>query len=93
MYMHNYTILGQQYTSCCKNSGKSRRLFARVGQELITRGHIFTVLISSADETSQHTFITRKTPGMQAITFQGTAGVGALEWASRLSRDPVQVDH
>ena len=30
---------------------------------------------------------------MQAITFQGTAGVGGLEWASRLSRDPVQVDH
>lgn len=72
---------------------KSCRLFARVGQELIIRGHSFTVLISSEDETSQHTFITRKTPGMQAITFQGTAGVGALEWASTLSRDPVQVDH
>ena len=68
-------------------------MFARVGTELISRGHSFTVLLSSADETSQHTFITRKKPGMQAITFQGTAGVGTLERASRLSRDPVQVDH
>ena len=72
---------------------KSATSCARVGHELVNRGHNFTVLISSSDDISQQTFNSRNTPGMQVLTFQGTAGVGTLEWASNLSRDPVQVDN
>lgn len=63
----------------------------RVGQELVDRGHTFSVLISSADKISQQTFETRKVPGMQALTFRGNEGVGTSEWAANLSRDPFKV--
>ena len=63
----------------------------RVGQELQSRNHSFTVLVSSEDLSNQGVVKTRGFPGLKVKQYAGPPGVGTEEWGSKLTQDPIKV--
>ena len=63
----------------------------RIGIELATRGHNFTLLISQFDEVSSDAFGSKTYDGFEIIKFQGAPFIGTYPWVQSLSREPQQV--
>lgn len=63
---------------------------ARIGLELIQRGHKFTLLLSSEDELSHSRLAYDPFSLLNVLNFSGPAGVGTMEWRARLPRDPAK---
>ena len=62
----------------------------RAGQELASRGHSFTMLISEHDEITRDLLTSKAFPGLNLLTFQGPADVGTRQWFSSIPRDSRQ---
>ena len=61
----------------------------KIGQELVARGHRFSILISDADELSQS--VLDGAEGVRLLTFKGPPFHGTEEWAATLPQDPAEV--
>ena len=64
-------------------------LLLKIGQELITRGHTFSLLVSAYDAMSLQ--VVFGVSHIQVLTFQGPLYAGTEEWAARLPQDPQEV--
>ena len=53
----------------------------KIGEELVRRGHRFTLLLSS--EEAAHTYLV---PNMTSVTFHGPPRLGTLDWFTNMSR-------
>ena len=63
----------------------------RVGQELQTRGHNFTMLVSSQEGLDLGKLGSRSFEGLKVVHFAGPKGIGTAEWFANLPRDVAQV--
>jgi len=64
-------------------------LLLKIGQELINRGHTFSLLVSAYDAMSLQ--VVSGVSHIQVLTFQGPLYAGTEEWAARLPQDPQEV--
>ena len=60
----------------------------RMGRELASRGHNFTMLLSSADEISRTLLQSKAFPGLEIVSFVGPPHLGTRQWFEGLPRDP-----
>lgn len=65
----------------------------RVGQELQTRGHNFTMLVSSQEGLDLGKLGSRSFEGLKVVHFAGPRGIGTAEWFANLPRDVAQAMH
>ena len=63
----------------------------RVGQELHTRGHNFTLLLSSREGLDGRGLGSRSFAGVNVVHFAGPKGIGTTEWFRNQPRDVTQV--
>lgn len=62
----------------------------KIGEQLVSQGHNFTMLVSSTDTISLDTVGARGFPGLNVIRFKGPLGSdapGTDPWAASFSRD------
>lgn len=62
----------------------------RVGQELASRGHSFSMLISEHDEITKELLTSKAFPGLELLMFKGPADIGTRQWFTSIPRDPKQ---
>lgn len=60
----------------------------RLGRELSSRGHNFTMLLSTADEISRTLLQSQAFAGLNIISFDGPPYLGTRQWFEGLPRDP-----
>ena len=63
----------------------------RLAEELIARGHTFSLLVSDSDTTNSELVHTRHFPGLNLILFKGDPHIGTEAWSKEFSRDITQV--
>ena len=66
---------------------------ARIGLELVDRGHNFTLLLSSEDVLSHTRLAYGPFRSLTVLNFSGPAGVGTQEWRARMPRDPTKAGY
>ncbi|DBA78167.1 TPA: hypothetical protein ACH3X2_008133 [Trebouxia sp. C0005] len=63
----------------------------RVGQELASRGHHFTFLVSDQEDMGLKHLGTKAFPGLEVVEFAGPPDVGTQDWFTRFSRDVMAI--
>lgn len=64
-------------------------LLLKIGQELVNRGHTFSLLVTTYDTMSLQ--VVSGVSNIQVLMFQGPLYAGTEEWAARLPQDPQEV--
>ncbi len=65
--------------------------FARVGLELVERGHKFAILVSAGDKLTQARFAKPPFENLRQILYSGPPELGTDKWLSNLERAPQKV--
>jgi len=63
----------------------------RVGQELASRGHHFTFLVSDQEDMGLKHLGAKAFPGLEVVEFAGPPDIGTQDWFTRFSRDVMAV--
>jgi len=63
----------------------------RVGQELPSRGHHFTFLVSEQENMGLKHLGAKAFPGLEVVEFAGPPDIGTQDWFTRFSRDIMAV--
>ena len=66
-------------------------MLVRVDQELATRGHEITLLVSSEEGLNRQELGKRAFAGLDILTFQGPVGIGTKEWFANQPPDVTEV--
>lgn len=66
---------------------------ARIGLELVERGHNFSLLLSSEDELSHSRLAHNPFGALNVLNFSGPPGIGTQEWRAQIPRDPTKAGH
>jgi len=63
----------------------------KIGQELVSTGHNFTLLVSRYENLNKKTLGKQNFNGLDIVDFNGPRELGTQEWFAQLPRDPLQV--
>ena len=63
----------------------------RVGQELASRGHPFTFLVSDQENMGLKHLGAKAFPGLEVVEFAGPPDIGTQDWFTQFSRDVMAV--
>ena len=64
---------------------------ARIGVELVARGHDFALLLSTEDHLTNSRLSHGQFQSVRVVNFTGPAKLGHNEWLNELPRDPQEV--
>ena len=63
----------------------------RTGQELASRGHNFTLLLSSEEGLDLQGLGSKAFDGLNVVMFKGPVGIGTQDWFANQPRDAMKV--